>query len=279
MIRLSLAKRICYHYPHVMLAAALSADSVDEEDTSSLRADASNEGICYIRVIRELGDGWYLVRVAARPELLPEGYTVVLDERHLACALPWDCRLQGRHMTHDCICKRLCAYHASHQPARQRVNPAPGQPSGESQALESTMSTDVLAAPAAPMAFERVLLKTRPLPHVFVTQADFQQAIERMEPLQEIPGTGHQPARCKACQRHWLERAMIRAALTVLERQQSQERSEASLLLDRLQQAIRRVLTSLQRFHQYLTKLSMVFQGKQHIGWWVQVDLPITLAL
>ena len=70
MIQLSLSKRICYHYPYVMLAATLSADAVDEEDTSNLRADASNEGICYIHVIRSLDDGLYLVRVAARPELL-----------------------------------------------------------------------------------------------------------------------------------------------------------------------------------------------------------------
>jgi len=279
MIRLSLAKRICYHYPYVMLAATLSDDPVDEEDTSSLRADADNEGICYIHVISSLGDGWYLVRVAARPEFLPKGYIMILSEGQLAYMLPWDCRLRGGHMTPDCIYKRLCAYRASHQPTRQRVTPAPGQPSGESQALETTTSADVLGTPAAPMAFERTLIKTRPLPHVFVTQADFQQAIERMELLQEIPGTGHRPVRCKACQRHWLERVMIRAALTVLERERSQERSEASLLLDRLQQAIRRVLTSLQRFHQHLTKLSMVFQGKQHIGWWVQVDLPVTLAL
>src|SRR6266568_2572658 len=129
MIRLSLAKRICYHYPYVMLAATLSDDPVDEEDTSSLRADADNEGICYIHVISSLGDGWYLVRVAARPEFLPKGYIMILSEGQLAYMLPWDCRLRGGHMTPDCIYKRLCAYRASHQPTRQRVTPAPGQPS------------------------------------------------------------------------------------------------------------------------------------------------------
>ncbi len=279
MTQLSLAKRICYHYPYVMLAATLSADAVDEEDTSSLRADASNEGICYIHVIRSLDDGWYLARVAAGPELLPEGYTVILSEGQLAYALPWDCRLQGEYMTPECICKRLCAYRASHRPVRQQVNHAPGQSPEELQALATALPAGAPGTPSIPRTFESTRIKTRPLPHVFVSRADCQQAIERMEQLQEIPGAGHQPVRCKTCQRYWLDRVMIRAALTVLEREYSQERSEGNFLLDRLQQAIRRVLNSLQRFHQHLTKLSIVFQGKQHIGWWVQVDLPVTLAL
>src|SRR5437870_10071142 len=46
-----------------------------------------------------------------------------LSEGQLAYMLPWDCRLQGGHMTPDCICKRICAYRASHQPVRQRVTP------------------------------------------------------------------------------------------------------------------------------------------------------------
>lgn len=119
MTQLSLAKRVCYHYPYVMLAAILSADSVDGEDMSSLRADASNEGICYIRVIRSFDDGWYLVRAAVRPELLAEGYTVVLSEGQLAYALPWDCRLQ--HASPQRICIVLHAQARGLHPARVPV--------------------------------------------------------------------------------------------------------------------------------------------------------------
>jgi hypothetical protein len=90
-----------FHCLYVILATHLSSDPVDEEDSSNLRADASTGGVCYLRVIRPLHDGTYLVRVAKSPELLGQaGYNVLLAEDQLASALPWDCRLQGEPPEH-----------------------------------------------------------------------------------------------------------------------------------------------------------------------------------
>ena len=66
----SLARRMCYHSPYVAPAAILSADPVDEQDASRLRADASSDGACYFEVTRSFHDGTYLARVAARPDLI-----------------------------------------------------------------------------------------------------------------------------------------------------------------------------------------------------------------
>jgi hypothetical protein len=71
---------------HVLPATILSAEPIDEQDTSNLRADASSNGICYLYILRSLHDGTCLARVAAHPDLLTEqGYTVVLSEGSLAC--------------------------------------------------------------------------------------------------------------------------------------------------------------------------------------------------
>ena len=92
-----LARRICYHYPYVAPANVLSAEPVDDEDASNLRAEASHNGACYLEVTRLFQDGTYLVRVAAHPDLIrTDGYTVVLYAAQLAQARPYDCRLQGK---------------------------------------------------------------------------------------------------------------------------------------------------------------------------------------
>jgi hypothetical protein len=91
-------QRVGYHQTCVLPATVLSADPVDDTDPSSLQADASSNGTCYLHVIDTFHDGTYLVRVDADPELVrTQGYTVVLTEGQLACALPWDCRTKSRH--------------------------------------------------------------------------------------------------------------------------------------------------------------------------------------
>ena len=42
---------------HALPATILSAEPVDEQDTSNLRADASSNGICYLHILRSLHDG------------------------------------------------------------------------------------------------------------------------------------------------------------------------------------------------------------------------------
>ena len=97
MTQSSLERRICYHYPYVAPATILSADPVDEQDTSSLRADASTNGACYLEVSRSFHDGTYQARVAACPDLIRTwGYTVVLNAAHLDLARPLDCRVLDR---------------------------------------------------------------------------------------------------------------------------------------------------------------------------------------
>lgn len=89
-------KRIWYGYPYAIFADVLSAEPTHDEDISSLRADASCDGTCYLRLLKSFHDGTYLARVAAHPVFFPfhEGYTVVLTDAQLAQARPWDGRAQ-----------------------------------------------------------------------------------------------------------------------------------------------------------------------------------------
>ncbi len=86
------AKRMWYLYPYVLSADLLSDEPTHDGDPSSLRADASCEGTCYIRVLHAFGDGTYLARVAATPGFHPhqEGYTLVLTEAQLSQAQRWN---------------------------------------------------------------------------------------------------------------------------------------------------------------------------------------------
>ena len=70
---------------HVLSATLLSDEPIDAQDESSLRADASANGICYVTVSRPLDGGALLARVAAHPSLLPAmGYTVVLNSHDVS---------------------------------------------------------------------------------------------------------------------------------------------------------------------------------------------------
>jgi hypothetical protein len=81
---------IWYYYPYVLSADVLSPEPTHEDDSSSLRNDASCDGYCYVKFTRSFGDGTYLARVAASPALLRHrGFTVVLHEALVARVLPW----------------------------------------------------------------------------------------------------------------------------------------------------------------------------------------------
>jgi hypothetical protein len=90
-----LEKRIWYHYPYVLPTNVLSDEPTHDGDTSSLRAEASQEDTCYVRITRSFGDGTFLARVAASPDFKHTQFTVVLTESHLAQAKPWDGRIQA----------------------------------------------------------------------------------------------------------------------------------------------------------------------------------------
>ena len=83
-------QRIWYHHPYVMPADILSPEPTHDTDLSSLRADASASGLCYLKLTASFYDGTYLGRVAASPAALrSRGYTIVLNEAQLAKARPW----------------------------------------------------------------------------------------------------------------------------------------------------------------------------------------------
>ena len=88
-------RRIWYGYPYEIPSDVLSDEPTHNEDLSSLRAEASRDGICYLRLLKDLQDGTYLARVAAHPNFFParEGYTVVLTDKQLAKASPWHRRM------------------------------------------------------------------------------------------------------------------------------------------------------------------------------------------
>ena len=92
MAQTPLARRMWYLYPYVLPADLLSDEPTHDGDPSSLRADASCEGTCYVRVLRAFGDGTYQARVAATPGFNPhqKGYTLVLTEAQLSQARPWN---------------------------------------------------------------------------------------------------------------------------------------------------------------------------------------------
>jgi hypothetical protein len=93
------AQRIGYLVTCVLPADLLSAES-DAEDPSNLRADASRDGLAFIQVRCQLEDDLYLARVAASPDQIAHGFTVLLNEEHLYFALPFDARLEWEDHLH-----------------------------------------------------------------------------------------------------------------------------------------------------------------------------------
>lgn len=71
-------------------ASLLSNEPVDEQDTSSLRINASNNGRCYVHILRNLGDETYLAKVAARPEQAEvTGFTLLVTDEQMIQAQPY----------------------------------------------------------------------------------------------------------------------------------------------------------------------------------------------
>ncbi len=90
-----LEQRIWYHYPYVLPAMLLSDEPTHADDPSSLRAEASHDDICFVRLTRSFGNGTFLARVAASPDFTHRQFTLVLTEAHLAQAKPWNSRIHA----------------------------------------------------------------------------------------------------------------------------------------------------------------------------------------
>ena len=87
-------RRVWYHYPYVLPADVLSEEPTHEGDPSSLRQEASCDGLCYLKLTQSFGDGTNLAHVAASPDALRiGGYTLVVHDAQLAKARPWHAQL------------------------------------------------------------------------------------------------------------------------------------------------------------------------------------------
>jgi hypothetical protein len=257
----SMSPRAWYHWTYVAPSSILSPDPTDSSDTASLRTEASCDGICYLRVTRSLADDTYVVRVAARPELLTgASHTVLLSEAQLAQALPWDCRLQGK--SSILIKNSLQAHSASHQKSSRRQRISSGQSPQNKPSLHTGSSTarDTVA-----------------LPHVFVSVKDFQQAVGTMEQQESSCGE-HQLAYCKTCQHRWIEIISLRAVLLALKRKIWLVYSDLRNYFQELEHLIRSILVTRRYFRQQLVYASAVDRSDQIIGWWVQIDAPLLLV-
>jgi hypothetical protein len=94
------AHRVGYLVTCVLPANLLSAEAVDVDDPSNLRADASQDGLSFIQVNYRLEDDLYVARVAASPDCAARGYTMLLSEDQLSFALPWETRLEWEDRLH-----------------------------------------------------------------------------------------------------------------------------------------------------------------------------------
>lgn len=81
--------KVQLHQTYEMPASVLSNEPVDAQDPSSLRADASCNGVCYLSIIRSLEEGMHLAKVAAHPENATQGFTLVVTDEQMAQAQPY----------------------------------------------------------------------------------------------------------------------------------------------------------------------------------------------
>ena len=87
----SLTRRIIWHrYPYALPADVLSPEPTHETDLSSLREEASKNGLYYLKLTRSFHDGTHLARVATSPDALrSHGYTIVVNDAQLAKVRSW----------------------------------------------------------------------------------------------------------------------------------------------------------------------------------------------
>lgn len=147
-------QRIGYLTPCVIPADLLSNEPTDAEDPSTLRADASQDGLSFVQVLRALEEGLYQTRVAASPDRVHKGYTVLLTEQQLCFALPWEARLEWENLSQKkkrgsaSILALLREHAAEVQPLAQGIPmyaPAPLLPVGSLTLLDTVeVSTEDL---------------------------------------------------------------------------------------------------------------------------------------
>ncbi len=256
----TIASRIGYLVTSVIPASLLSDEPIDAEDSSSLRTDASHEGLSYLQVSYQLSESMYVCRVAASPDRAATGYTVLLTEQQLYFALPWDQRLEWE--DHLCTQKRcpqsilalLRASAAEVQPLTKRI----------------LAHTEAVAPPLPGTALT-------PLDTVEVSQEDVQDAIA----LVTKQGKNIDPQHRRTNQ-FQLQQALLSAMLDALMEQlyHTQERTLARTLKARCA-----LLAQIQRWHRQshqerlVNAVARFSPERQQVIWRLTVGLPVSASL
>jgi hypothetical protein len=187
----SFPKRIGYLVTCVLPAYLLSAES-DAEDPSNLRADASRDGLAFIQVRCQLEDDLYLARVAASPDQVAHGFTVLLNEEHLYFALPFDARLEWEDHLHtrkrrpEAILALLRAHAREVRSLRRETTPELLPVPVHAAAL-TPLETVEVSTREVRAAFKHITQDELPVPtqeqhttQYFMQQALFQAMIDRL---------------------------------------------------------------------------------------------------
>ncbi|HZO72796.1 MAG TPA: hypothetical protein VFB60_11390 [Ktedonobacteraceae bacterium] len=252
------AQRIGYLVTCCIPADILSDESTCSEDSSSLRSDASCNGLSYIQVIRALEDHVYMARVAASPEGISHGYTVLLTEQQLYASLPWEERLEWedhvctQRRSPDAILALLHAHAAEVQPLTKL-------------ALEQTV---------APALSSPVLT---PLDTVEVTQEELQDAIKMVT---------HQgknvDQKLRRTSSFLLQQALLSAAIDTLMSQLYQTQEQVHALTIKARCAL---LAQLQRWHRHsqherLVNVAPRFSPEhERVVWRLTIGLPAAFSV
>jgi hypothetical protein len=235
-------------HTYVALATLLPCD---------LRAYASTAHLCYFQVVDHAPDAERLfVRATALPHRLdetdsPRVFTLCLSTEQLAQALPWDRAMQARP---TCDVRDLVALHVQ-------------------QMGGSLPDTAPVAAPAPASQVEEDMMLA-PLPEVFVSCETIAHVVEDERVLSSV-----MPKRRMVS---WMRRTWLRAALAVVVRQLSHVnwrlQGQLHAFLASLERVLRGVFVAQHRTRQLLVCVSPVFIENRHIGWRVQVGVPVSVA-
>jgi hypothetical protein len=252
-------QRIGYLITCVIPAELLSADPIDKADASSLRADASQDGLLsYAQVRYMLEDGAYVARVAASPTQVAQGYTVLLTEQQLYFALPWDVRLewsdhlQTQKRSPESILTLLHASAAEAQPIKKLQTP---------EQTEAATPTPTIAS-------------LTPLDTVEVSNEDVQDAIA----LVTKQGKSVDPKQLRHISQFHLQQALLTAMIDALMTQlyHTQEHAQALTLKARCA-----LIAQIQRWHRSADQERLVnatprfSQERQQVVWRLTVGMPV----
>ncbi len=254
-VQRTFVRRIGYLTTCVIPAALLSDEPTEVEDISSLRADASRGGLSFAHITQSLEEGVYLARVAASPDRVAHGYTVLLTEHDLHFALPWDHRVEWEDRAHDkkrcpaAILAMLRAHAAEVQPLTKR----PPVPEPEPMAAASLT----------------------PLDSVEVSTQDIQDAFAQA--MKQGKNETEMAFASRRTNQFHLQQALLQTMIDTLMTQLYQAQEHAYALTLKARCAL---IAQLQRWHRCTQQERIVnavpkfSQDRQQVIWRLTVGLP-----